>query len=111
MFRAWLHSSSSLDNNEAARSKDSIPRLLLDFLWLFSICQINLLASNKMASGKTKNIDEIDDIGEMFQAMAALDISCKGLKTLDDMKARVREELHQSVKTPSWTAGQVRILN
>ena len=60
-----------------------------------------------MAAGETKNINEINDIPEMFQAMAALDISCKGLKTLDQMKAHVRDELQQSAKTPSWTAGQV----
>ena len=67
--------------------------------------------SIKMAAGKTKSIYEIDDIAEMFQAMAALDISCKGLKTLDDMKSRVRDELGQSEKTPVWTAGQVRMCN
>ena len=60
-----------------------------------------------MASDKSKTIDEIDDIADMFQAMAALDISCKGLKTLQQMKDRVKEELHQSAKKPSWTAGQV----
>ena len=60
-----------------------------------------------MASGKSKTIDEIDDIADMFEAMAALDISCKGLKTLEEMKDRVRNELYQSAKKPSWTAGQV----
>ena len=62
-----------------------------------------------MASCKTKNIQEIDDLPEMFEAMAALGISCKGLKTLDQMKAKVKEELNASVDKPSWTAGQVRI--
>ena len=60
-----------------------------------------------MATGKSKKIDEIDDIGEMYQAMAALDIPCKGLKTLDQMKDRLRDELHQSTKKPNWSAGQV----
>ena len=60
-----------------------------------------------MASSKSKTIDEIDDISEMSQAMAVLDISCKGLKTLQEMKDRVKDELHQSAKKPSWTAGQV----
>ena len=47
-----------------------------------------------MADGKAKfNIDEIDNIAEMFQAMMALNISCEGLKTLDEVNARVREEL------------------
>lgn len=64
-----------------------------------------------MATGKSKTIDEIDDIGEMFQAMVALDISCKGLKTLDEMKDRLRYELHQSTKKPSWSAGEVLITN
>ena len=62
-----------------------------------------------MSSCKTKNIQEIDDLSEMFEAMAALGISCKGLKTLDQMKAKVKEELNASVDKPSWTAGQVRI--
>ena len=60
-----------------------------------------------MASGKSKTIDEIDDIADMFQAMEALGISCKGLKTLQEMKDKVKDELHQSAKKPSWTAGQV----
>ena len=62
-------------------------------------------------TGKARNINEIDDIAEMFQAMTALDIPCKGLKTLDQMKDRVRNELNQSAKTPRWTAGQVRMAN
>ena len=52
-------------------------------------------------------INEIDDIAEMFQAMAVLDIPCKGLKTLDQMKDRIRDKLNQSAKAPRWTAGQV----
>ena len=63
-----------------------------------------------MASRETKTIDEIDDISDMFQAMAALSISCKGLQTLEQMKTRVREEMNQSVSKPSWTAGQVSVL-
>ena len=62
-----------------------------------------------MAARKTKSIDEIDDIGEMFEAMAALDISSKGLQTLQDMKDRVKTTIDQSSKSPSWSAGQVRI--
>ena len=56
-----------------------------------------------MASGKSKTIDEIDDMGEMFQALTVLGISSKGLTTLQEMKDRVKDELQQ----PSWTAGQV----
>jgi len=61
------------------------------------------------ASGESKTIEEIDDLSEMSDLMKALGISCKGLKTLDEMKTRVRTELN-SVEKPSWTAGQVRIL-
>ena len=39
-----------------------------------------------MASGKPKTIEEIDDISNMLEVMAALGISCKGLKTLEEMK-------------------------
>ena len=63
-----------------------------------------------MACGKSKTIEEIDDLSDMFEVMAALDISCKGLKTLDEMKSRVKTELNQSVEKPCWTAGQVRTL-
>ena len=60
-----------------------------------------------MALNKTKNIEEIDDLFEMFQAMAALGISCTGLQTLDDLKRRARAELSQTPNKPSWKVGQV----
>ena len=62
-----------------------------------------------MASGRTKTIDEIDNVGDMLETMAALRISAGGLQTLDQMKDRVRTELNQSLEKPSWTAGQVRL--
>ena len=49
-----------------------------------------------MAAGKTKNINEIDDRGEMFEAMAAFYISSKGLQTLQDMEDRVKTTIDQS---------------
>ena len=61
-----------------------------------------------MAASRAKTIEEIEDILEMYQAMAALGISCKGLKTLDQMKAKAKEELNPSEDKPGWTAGQVR---
>ena len=61
-----------------------------------------------MASCRAKTIEEIDELSEMFEAMKALDISFKGLKTLDEMKVRVKEELNAPGDSPSWTAGQVR---
>ena len=61
-----------------------------------------------MASGKPKTIEEIDDVLEMGKVMEAFGISCGGLKTLDEMKTKVKEELKASVDEPSWTAGQVR---
>ena len=63
-----------------------------------------------MACGKSKTIEEIDDLGNMFEIMAALGISCKGLQTLNEMRSRVKTELNQSVEKPCWTAGQVRSL-
>ena len=62
-----------------------------------------------MASGKSKTIDEIDDVSEMIEVMKALDISWKGLESLDQMKSQVKMKLSKSVETPSWTPGQVRI--
>ena len=61
-----------------------------------------------MASCKTKTIEEIDDVLEMYKAMEALGISSGGLKTLDEMKAKVREEFN--VDRTNRTAGEVRIL-
>ena len=62
-----------------------------------------------MAMGTKKIIDEMDDIIEMAQAMNALGISCKGLKTLDQMKDKVRTSLHQTANKPSWTARKVTL--
>ncbi|XP_022796263.1 dual serine/threonine and tyrosine protein kinase-like [Stylophora pistillata] len=59
-----------------------------------------------MASGKTKTIDEINDLLSMFQALTALGISCEGLTTLEQMKSRVKVELNQSSNVPNWAAGQ-----
>ena len=56
-----------------------------------------------------KEIDEIDDIVEMGRTMTALGVSSKGLRTLDEMKQRVKETLRQSEKKSSWTAKEVRL--
>ena len=47
-----------------------------------------------MATYRTKTIEEIDDLVEMYKAMGALGISCSGLRTLGEMKAKVREEFN-----------------
>jgi len=62
-----------------------------------------------MASGESKTIDTNDDASEMIEVMTALGISSKGLEGLDQMKSEVKMKLNQSVETPSWTPGQVRI--
>ena len=53
------------------------------------------------------DIDKIDVITEMVTTMASLKISTKGLTTLDEMKAKVKETLQSSQKS-SWTAKEVR---
>ena len=63
-----------------------------------------------MASRRTKTIEEIDNVMEMSYVMKAFGISGSGLTTLDEMKAKVKEELNPSVDKPSCTAGQVRML-
>ena len=55
-----------------------------------------------------KEIDEIDDITDMVRTMTSLGVSSKGLRTLDEMKQRVKETLKQSEKKSSWTAKEVR---
>ena len=62
-----------------------------------------------MATGTQKIIDEIEDIAEMTEAMNALGISYKGLKTLDQMKDKLRTSLHQTANKPSWTAKKVTL--
>ena len=62
-----------------------------------------------MATGTQKIIDEIEDIMEMTEAMNVLGISYKGLKTLDQMKDKVRTSLHQTANKPSWTARKVTL--
>ena len=59
---------------------------------------------------KSKQINDIKDIWGMVQVMTALDISYEGCETLDEMKARVKTELNESVEKPCWTAGKVRTL-
>ena len=63
-----------------------------------------------MASLKSKQIEEIKDIWGMVPVMTALDISYEGCQTLDEMKARVKMELRESVEKPCWTVGKVRTL-
>ena len=69
-----------------------------------------LRGSSNMATSKAKTIDDIDDFKEMLEVMTALEISSGGLKTLDEMKSRVKSELEQLPNIPSWTAGQVNVL-
>ena len=59
---------------------------------------------------KAKDIDAIDDIVKMAQTMASLGVSSTGLRTLDEMKDRVKETLKISEKKESsWTAKEVRL--
>ncbi|XP_022797833.1 uncharacterized protein LOC111336065 [Stylophora pistillata] len=50
------------------------------------------------------DIDKINDIVEMVTTMASLKIPTEGLKTLDEMKQKVKETLRSSKKKSSWTA-------
>ncbi|KAL9964103.1 hypothetical protein ACROYT_G027686 [Oculina patagonica] len=62
----------------------------------------NALVDNR---AEAKELDNIDDFVEMFRAMASLGISVKGLRTLDEMKDRIKETLKMSErKKSSWTA-------
>ena len=55
-----------------------------------------------------KEIDAVDDIMDLVRKMTCLGVSLKGLRTLDEMKQRVKETLKRSEKKSSWTAKQVR---
>ena len=63
-----------------------------------------------MATCQTNNIDNMNMV-EMFQTMQALGMTIEGVRTLDEMKSRVRTVLNQADKTSSWSAGQVQNLN
>ena len=55
-----------------------------------------------------KEIDEIDDMIDMVRTMTSLGVSSKGLRTLDEMKQRVKEKIRLSEEKSSWTAKEVR---
>ena len=55
-----------------------------------------------------KEIDAIDDVMDMARTIASLGLSSKRLRTLDEMKQRVKETLKLSEKKKSsWTAKEV----
>ena len=56
----------------------------------------------------TPDIDKIDNIVDMADIMRTLKIPSKGLKTLDEMKSKVKETL-QSLAKNSSSAKEVRI--
>ena len=56
------------------------------------------------------DVDKIDNIVEMANTMMSLTIPSEGLKTLDEMKAKVKETLQSLEKKSSWTAKEVRTL-
>lgn len=58
-----------------------------------------------MATSKPNKIDEIHNIVEMAQIMTALEIPSDGLRTLDEMRNRVKQSAIES----SWTVGEVSI--
>ena len=62
-----------------------------------------------MAAGITPNIDDIDNIITMAQTMSTLGISAKGLTTLSEMKAKMKEELRSCRSNTTWTPGKVRV--
>lgn len=55
-------------------------------------------------------LSDIDKIVVMFDIMEALKIPFEGLKTLDEMRQRVKETLGLSEKRLGWTAKEVGIL-
>ena len=58
----------------------------------------------------TPDIDKIDDLADMLSIMESLKIPSKGLKTLDEMKEKVKKKLQSSEEKSTWTAKEVRIL-
>ena len=54
------------------------------------------------------DVDKIDDIMEMANTMATLKIPIKGLYSLEQMRAKLKETLQSLEKNSSWTAKEVR---
>ena len=51
-----------------------------------------------MACRETPDIDAIDNLITMALTVSTLGVSADGLTTLDEMKAKVKEELNKSKK-------------
>lgn len=57
---------------------------------------------------KLKIIDEIDDIGEMYELLKVFGFLCKGLIMLDEMKIWVKDEFYKElVMEFGWIVGKV----
>ena len=54
------------------------------------------------------DVDKIDDVMEMVNTMATLKIPTKGLYSLEQMRAKLKETLQSLEKNSSWTAKEVR---
>ena len=52
-------------------------------------------------------IDKIDDLFDMVRFMDTHGIDGKGLKTLEELKKRAKQELSERTKTRSLSAGKV----
>ena len=62
-----------------------------------------------MASDNPKSIDSME-FQEIYATMGTLGLSFDGVKTIDDMRTRVKAALNRAEKTSNWSAGQVRYL-
>lgn len=57
---------------------------------------------------EANDIDAIDDLEDLFHIMASIGVSSKGLKTLDELKDRVKGALKMYEKSSGWTGKEVR---
>ena len=62
-----------------------------------------------MASRRSKDVDEIDDLEHMIDLLRALGIYRKGLESLDEMKGLAREALSKDKQV--YPKMQVRIIS
>lgn len=57
------------------------------------------------------NLDEIEDMGELFKIMTSLDLQPTGCKTLDQMKGKINEHLKHLGGSSTRKVGEVSALS
>ena len=75
----------------------SFPRNKMALLKLSTSHAVALISADTVVAKKMGDaLDQIDDMGEIFEIMKSLQIPTKGLKNCEEMKAKIRDFLKES---------------